>query len=593
MSILLRLTRDLSQILEWQLSKDRSDPQRVYAAVLLLLGERRSTARRESEDDPDEADTLNEAADELDAESQHEEEPPESPHQTATLAELRAKVRAYRCANPYINGLLFRDYRLDAEARWKTYNLGNLGNFRIHAEALLYTGQALMCRPLQPAAKLPDDPTNLHKLLRRLCQLSAAPGDWAGTDIRRDPNGQSRTAATWFHRVAKTMRARWRASVSAIAANRLALSGPFWLTAGACSEKVGDELTLQDVIEIAPRPIRKAFDKDLEFLKWLGRVIDSVNYRYRLLRDCGLPPDEWLHQKEPSINQLEQLAELRERAAATDEWKNGRHEAAYRRAFGELLAKFGKGGVGGFKVFEREPDPDARAERQFRQAEQARPAEEDSEYWLYSRVGRAMLARAGNPVVSMSGWSDHGGGDEGGFDFDAPDEHGEVGEVGGAAGDAERAELLRDIVRDAGPRLTENPVLHGFFQMVLVNEWDFEDLLAMPGFQAAVERALRYADLDEREELPARLFLDARALIVAVLLEAGNVPVSPVLRAYLLWVVADERPFRGNGGLINRPSFKQLVAQDPKLAGLSPTELEAVLHGRAMDLLEYLLARRS
>lgn len=589
MSILLRLTRDLSQILEWQLSKDRADPQRVYAAVLLLLGERRSTARRDSEDDPAEVDIFNDAAEEFDAESEHEAEPSATSQQTATLAELRAKVRAYRCANPYINGLLFRDYRLDAEARWKTYNLGALGNFRIHAEALLYTGQVLMCRPLSPARATPDDPTNLHKLLRRLCQLSAAPGDWAETDIRRDPNGQSQTAATWFHRVAKTMQARWRAPVSAIAANRLALSGPFWLTAGACSEKVGDEPTLQDVIEIAPRPIRKAFNKDPEFLQWLGRVIDSVNYRYRLLRDCGLPPDEWLHQKEPSINQLEQLAELRERAAATDEWKDGRHEAAYRRMFGELLAKFGKGGVGGFKLFEREPDPDARAERQFRQAEQARPAEEDSEYWLHSRVGRAMLARAGNPVVSMSGWSDHGGGDESGFDYDAPDEH---GEVGGAAGDAERAELLRDIVRDAGPRLTENPVLNGFFQMVLVNEWDFEDLLALPAFQAAVERAPRYAGLDERGELPARLRLDAGALIVEVLLEAGNVPVEPVLREYLLWVVVEEKPFRGKGGLINRPSFKQLVAQNPELAGLSPTELEAVLHRQAMDLLEYLLARR-
>lgn len=570
MPILCRLTEDLSRIMEWQMTKERADSQRLCAAVLLLLGERRCGVA---------------ARNRLEAGQEEDEPLPETPDEQAALAALRAQVQAFECANPYLNGLLFRDYRLGAESRWQTYNLGDLGNLRIHAEAFFYASQVLMCRTLRPATRVGSGLTNLHKLLRHLCRRSAALGEWRTTDIRRDPHGQARTA-TWFQKVAKTLRERWRAAESAIAAHQQEASGAFWLTAGPCAEKVGDELTLQDVVEIAPCPIQAGFSADQGFVDLLGAVINSLNRRYGLLRTCGLVPEEWLHLEEPSINQLRQLAKLRERAAASDEWKDGGHEAAFRRAFAELLARHGKDGVGGFKAFERQPDPDAGLERAFRAAECARPAEQDSEYWLYSRVGRAMLARAGNPVVSASGW---GEGDPG-FDDEPGDEAGE--EAKGAAGDAERAELLQDIVRDAGPRLAGHPVLHGFFQAVLVNQWTFERLWALPPFQEAVEESPRYAVLEPHGELYARLWLDAQALIFEVMLEAGQVSAKPALLEYLRWVVVEEKPFRGKGGLIQKPSFKALVAQDPALAQLTSAELEATLHRQALDFLEHLLARR-
>ena len=196
MHILDRLSKDLALLMERELTKPHADPQRLYIALLLLIGWKRGgspssnhqagRSRLVSVDDsaafePEEPDS----DDELDAAS---EEPLPAASDNVAFAEF-VREAPFTHRNPYLSGLLFRDFYAShtPEECW----LPGLGGVKIHAEASLYVEEVLWLKALGLAKSNGEKPTNLHLLLRRLCQLSRAAGAWADTDIVRRKNGKS------------------------------------------------------------------------------------------------------------------------------------------------------------------------------------------------------------------------------------------------------------------------------------------------------------------------------------------------------------------------------------------------------------------
>jgi hypothetical protein len=560
MTILDTLSKDLGTLIEREMAKERFDLNSLYIALLLLIGWRRGTARHKS----DTAEAESERVEESDGGDAFEDNLPlqEASNQDAFDA-LKAEIEAFRCANPYLRNLLFRDYQAAPASLWQVVPMKGFGRVRVHSEAILYVDEVLLLRRLQLARKIGDKPTNLHCLLESLCRFSRAAGEWAETEIRRLPSSGVRQEVDWFFGVVEALRQqreRLGDNIGATARNRRAQSGPYWLLAGACAEEVGEELALREALEIAPVPLRKGFAGDESFAKLLRAVVDALNRHYALLRGCGLLPADWLGRDDLSIDRLKELVGLRKQAVAGDDWKDGRREAAFRRAFEERLAVC-KGSVVGF---------------------------EDFADWLDSDVGEAMLQRGAGQEASLSGWFD-----DGEEDFDPPDEN--------ASGAIDFALTLEDIMEDAGPRLAANPVLNMFFAEVLVAGREFMGrdghardprfLINDKDFDRLLDADPRYAGLDAAG-VSAQLSASAHVLIVEVLLESAAFPIAPALREYIQWTLLEGKPVRGKNGLFERKSFKTLLAAEPKFAALEPGERAERLHRDAMALIAALLRRR-
>ena len=559
MHILDRLSKDLAELMEREWVKPNANPDRLYISLLLLLGWRRETGKTSTTQHPDRRVDEEDRLDAADEAEEQEEENDDEPN-TESLEVLKEQTQAFRQRNPYIAGLLFRDFYAAPHTLLESHFLPGFGTVKIHAEASRYVNEVLWLKPLGLAKSNGETPTNPHLLLKRLCQLSRAVGEWAATDIRRLAQASS-MPATWFHKPALALRAqrqRQGDNIGATARNRRTASGPYWLLAGACAEEVGEELSLRDVAEITPAPLSTGFSLDKDFSKLLKSVVNSLNTRYVWLRACGLLPQDWLHQDTPSIDRLKALAHLREEASVTQDWQDGDKERAFRLAFDNLLRNGGKGNLGGFETFNE---------------------------WLDSEEGQAMLYRGSSQVVSLSDIL----GDEGeGQSFDGGDGNADP------AGDVEALATLAEIHRDAGPRLVLNPLLDRFFRQVLLQGREVEGpggLLEDEGFKALLDEDPRYASL-AADEAAVRLFYAARSLIANVLLETHPEPVAPLVEAYFRWVVVEEKPVRGKDGLFNRKSFKALLAQDADYAGLAADALNDRLQAEASRLLKKLLAVR-
>jgi hypothetical protein len=572
MSIIDRLAKDLAQLLERELTRETANLDRLYLTLLLLIGWRRDSGKRyaaKPEPRPFEDFALEDVDDLDDHEEEENEEPATS--NVSALQHLREQVNAFRQANPYLNGLLFRDYQ-GADACYEEYHLPGFGCVRLHPETCRYVEEVLLLRRLQPAKKIGKEPSNLHLLLQSLCRQSRAVGErvdddveriiraWQSTEIQRRLDGGSHEE-DWFRGVAAALREqhqRLGECISKTAYNRRVEYGPYWLQASVCAEKVGEELNLREVLEIIPVPLHASFSGTADFLRLLRAVVDSLNTRYRLLRGCGLPPEDWLHRDKPSIDHLKDLAKLRKLAVAGADWQEGRRQAAFERAFDVLLPECG-GTVGGFETFAE---------------------------WFASEVGETMYYRGLNRKSSLSELLDPGEGDDS-ADLDIAD----------PSTDIEADIILHDtfagLLEEAGPHLAGNPVLQAFFRWVLVEGREFADrdgLLQQPAFQALWAGDARYAALSTTD-LSARLFTEARAVILEVLLETCPDAISPVLREYLHWVVIEEKPERGKDGLFNRKSFKTLLAKEAGLNILAPEQLSERLHGMAFDLMQTLFGR--
>lgn len=587
-AILYRLRHDLITLMRRELTRAQPDPLRLLGAWLLLIGgQRRSTAPTAPASVIDDLDM----DDDSDAETDDSDETADMDDDAHDSAELAAlfDTAPFQRGNPYPDRLLFRDYATTQP--WETRDAYGFGPWLIHAEAPTYVEEVLWMTRLalatqSKAQSKADQLTNPHLLLRRLCRLSRAPGHWADTDIQRRRYGQARGLdVTWFRPVALALRKhieRYDHLIATISRNRREAFGPYWLTAGDCADIVGEELSLGDIFGIVPLPLRADFDEDSDFQKLFWNVLEAVNTRYRLLRTCGLPPQDWLDEtparkrqtpnqapqddKGLSINRLKGLAAIRrefnrlrrEANPAAPHWASAGHPALCERLFREA-----------FEQVRQQP------------ACQGKPGGFASvEAWLDSKEGQAMLSRGLYWRVSLT--------DEDEDYFHAiPDARPTPTEWWADA-------LNMDKIRqEAGPRLAQDPVLEMFVDGALVRDWDITEpdgLYANPLFQAKIATDPRYAKLDPTQ-LGHQLRQRLQLLIVDVLLDTEPQPPATVVLDYLRWVVIQSQPALGKGGLFKNKSFQAKLAEEPRLAGLKPRELNERLHHEAMHWLDCLVNR--
>lgn len=524
-----RLAHDMAQILELVLTQDRFNENELTIFLLLLLGRSSSKTRKVQKDLDD-----------------HEWDDSAMENKGLSFKTTLPPVNAFQFSNPYINALLFCDYYAQ-DSVFERVMLPGYGELDIHVEASRYVSDVLLLRTLDLARVNGSKPTNLHVLLQRLCQLSLAEGLWQLTQIYRCKQSVKHCAA-WFTRVANRLeriqKTKSMTVINETARNQREQSGSYWLVAGDCKAEVVEELCLLDVFRIIPLALKPGFSKDGEFFQCFKSIINSLNTRYRWLRSCGLTPENWLNRKQPSINELKQLAALRTAASATGHWKRSRYEQAYQTAFLEL--KKMTVSVGGFADFD---------------------------LWLQSDVGQAMLSRNQHLLFNLDDLLDDSKSDTAAFEptDSKPDTY----------------ELLQAILMDAGELLSQDPVLQEFISQVLLenrNVVDKDGLFEDSRFKKLVAQHENYAKLDTGQ-LAETLYFKTQSLIFEVLLETGSHPISAALLTYIRVVIIEQHPAQGEGGLLNRRSFKKLRAGDPELNALTPKEI----HDLALKYLSRLL----
>jgi hypothetical protein len=455
------------------------------------------------------------------------------------------------------------------------------GTVLIHQEAIRYVEEVLLMKPLQLAKKNGDKPTNLHLLFRTLCRFSDAPGNWTDSDITRSDSAIEEESAPWFDKLGQLLRIQYKKQdnkVNVTALNRRNISGSYWFNAGDCYERVCEELTLLNVLQMTPVPLNSSFANDEEFSRLLKGSIDSLNMRYRWLRSCGLPPEDWLQADKPSIEHLKELANLRKHAVATDEWFKEQYLVAFKTAFNEL-AQTNNHKWAGFNTFEE---------------------------WRNSDVGDAILMRSSKHLVSLT---DLLTGDKDFQELDIADDKSEsIHET------VDLSINLETLQAEVGERLTQ--VLSIFFEHVLLEGGELygdNGLLENSRFLQAALVDLDYtvfskniltlkeqlADcsplmrdellntkLNWQMQIAEKLFIAVRQIIFSMLIQ--DKMASPLLQNYLEHVVICERPTRGTDGLFNKKSFKNLLAHEVDLKILSPEQLEAELARQAHNLISVL-----
>jgi hypothetical protein len=243
----------------------------------------------------------------------------------------------------YVEGLLYRDYRVDRDSQWYRWTLPDGAAARIHEQAIVYLHKVLSRRP-KLARRLRDEPGNMQLLLAHLCRHGPSRYGWQAAVIRRDASLEARGEATDFLEPLAlelaAQRARLGDDYSEDSKRRRAEYGPLWLIRGDCCAEVPEEMSLFEVLDAAPLPLLAAFAEDPELQRMLVRVMDALNERYTLLRSCGLDPELWHDRDEPSIARLREMKQLRK--PAEELMRLGIEDDnvdAYRRAFNQLKGR--------------------------------------------------------------------------------------------------------------------------------------------------------------------------------------------------------------------------------------------------------------
>ena len=244
---------------------------------------------------------------------------------------------------PYVEGLLYRDYRVDRDSQWYSWSLPDGSTARIHEQGIVYLHKVLARRP-KLARRLRHEPGNMQLLLGLLCRHGPAEHGWRAAVIRRDATleacGEDPDFVEHVALELAAQRARLGDEYSDDSKRRRAEYGPIWLIRGACCAEVPEEMALFEVIDTAPLPLAPAFGDDPELQLMLVRVLDSLNERYMLLRACGLDPELWHDRDEPSIARLREMKQLRK--PAEELMRLGIEDDnidAYRRAFNQLKGR--------------------------------------------------------------------------------------------------------------------------------------------------------------------------------------------------------------------------------------------------------------
>jgi hypothetical protein len=238
----------------------------------------------------------------------------------------------------YLTNLLYRDFRADTAALWHRYRLPGGKTTKIHEQSTVYL-QYVLARRLRIARRLLGEPGNMHLLLGQLCK-HASLQQWdevlVKRELERDANNGNDLL---FAKLSKALERQRKALGHGFSddAKRRDEYGPIWLILMDLAAELPEEMSLFDVVEAAPVPLKSEFCGDLDVQRLLVRVLDSLNERYMLLRSIGLDPEEWHDREDPAIGRLRDLKRLRQKAEellrlTIEEQK----VSAYRRAFEEL-----------------------------------------------------------------------------------------------------------------------------------------------------------------------------------------------------------------------------------------------------------------
>lgn len=248
----------------------------------------------------------------------------------------------------YQNSLLFRDFSLSASEAFEDYILPCGDKKKLHIESIYYT-QDVLAKRLTIVSKHKSSPTNLHLLLLMFFRYSED-RNWAGVKVKRKKT-KPNTSDLYFKRTEKLLKQQCKRliNIGAVSKTYREKYGKLQLISGNNSAELVEEISLFDVIETTPLPLRKSLtDHPVWYPKLLERIILSLNEKYSLLRSCGLPPNLW--HSELSVSKLRDLKQLKKLANSCQTGsKEVNTDSAYKQAFSVLLSETKK--VAGFDDF--------------------------------------------------------------------------------------------------------------------------------------------------------------------------------------------------------------------------------------------------
>jgi hypothetical protein len=248
----------------------------------------------------------------------------------------------------YRDKLLFRDFSKNPSDLFEKYVTSNGSIKKLHIESIYYT-QDVLAKRLTIVSKHKSLPSNLHLLLLMLFRYSED-DKWLKTRIKRK---KTHTCINdlYFKRTANILKRQCNQlkCVGSVSKTYREKYGIFHFISGNNSTELVEEISLFDVVEVIPTPLKKSLTK---FPRWyaplLERIVLSLNEKYALLRSCGLPPDLW--HDELSVSKLRALKQLKKMA---DSYKKSAQKndvySVYQQAFLTLLNEKTK--VAGFEDF--------------------------------------------------------------------------------------------------------------------------------------------------------------------------------------------------------------------------------------------------
>ncbi len=238
----------------------------------------------------------------------------------------------------YQRELLFRDYSQKSSDLLIDYVMPKGHIEKLHIESIYYT-EEILSRRLTIVSKQKSLPSNLHMLLLMLCRYNVN-DVWQRTKIKRRHTEPSVTDT--FFKATETIakkQCKKLKNVSAVSETYRKKYGCFQLVLGRNSAELIEEISLFDLIEVMPSPLKSAITtQSTWFVPLIERILSSLNENYGLLRSCGLPPQEW--RGELSIGKLRDLKLLKR--TSDDLLKTGQQKElslAYQQAFLEIQAR--------------------------------------------------------------------------------------------------------------------------------------------------------------------------------------------------------------------------------------------------------------
>lgn len=223
--------------------------------------------------------------------------------------------------------------------------------YRVHTESIFYTQEVLGSR-LTIVSHMKSLPNNLHRLLEQLCRHSLNK-NWSNTIIERRKNSVTENCASFFKDTANKLKNQVKNNhkVSSVSETYRTQYGAFQLTACDNSAVVPEEISLFDVVEALPVPLKPEFlqHKPDWFAPLVERIVISLNDKYGLLRSCGLAPELW--HKRLSSGKLRDLKQLKKGVDKILESESSLSMfEAYRMFFLEMKKEQSK--IAGFKDFD-------------------------------------------------------------------------------------------------------------------------------------------------------------------------------------------------------------------------------------------------